>query len=50
MTTLARTDHTALRIGLAVGGALLGLLVIVAVLRPEMMGMPMIPLIVGFGL
>lgn len=40
-----------MRLGVAVGGAFLLLLVILAVVRPEMMGMGMIRnLIVGFGL
>ncbi len=44
-------NNSAFRIGFAAGGALVGLLAIAAVLRPEMMGMAMIRhLIVGFGL
>ena len=52
MNDLTHTpDRSGLRIGLALGGTLIGLLIIVAVLRPEMMGMAMIRnLIVGFGL
>jgi hypothetical protein len=42
---------TGLRIGLIVAGGLVGLLLLLAVVRPEMMGMAMIRnLFVGFGL
>ena len=51
MTTHSPFASPALRIGAAVAGSLVVLLVVVAVVRPEMMHMGMIRnLFVGFGL
>lgn len=52
MRQIERTlGHSGVRIGVVVGGALAAMLAVMAIVRPEMMGMAAIHnLIVGFGL